>query len=39
MIEYAMSQHTVIQDAKLDDILESRDWTKELLTGRYDLSF
>ena len=39
MIEYAMSQHTVIQDAKLDDILESRDWTKELLTGRDDLSF
>ncbi len=35
MIEYAMSQHTVIQDAGLIDILETRDWTDRLLKDKY----
>ncbi len=35
MIEYAMSQHTVIKDASLTDILETRDWTDQLLTNKY----
>ncbi len=35
MIEYAMSQHKVIQDARLEDILASRDETDRLLTEKY----
>ena len=35
MIEYAMSQHKVIQEAKLEDILASRDETDRILTEKY----
>ncbi|MCR5214613.1 MAG: 1-deoxy-D-xylulose-5-phosphate reductoisomerase [Eubacterium sp.] len=35
MIEYAMSQHKVIKDASLSDILETRDWTDQLLREKY----
>ena len=35
MIEYAMSQHTVVPDADLATILAARDETDRLLTERY----
>ena len=35
MIEYAMSQHTVIPDTDLKGILETRDWTDRILTEKY----
>ncbi len=35
MIEYAMSQHKVIQDASLEDILSARDETDRMLTEKY----
>ena len=38
MIEYAMSEHKVVADAKLSEILEARDCTIELLKGRYNLA-
>jgi 1-deoxy-D-xylulose-5-phosphate reductoisomerase len=38
MIEYAMSEHKVVDDAKLSEILEARDWTVELLKNRYNIS-
>ena len=35
MIAYAMSKHTVIADAGLRDIIETRDWTDEILREKY----
>ena len=35
MIAYAMSKHTVIADAGLRDIIETRDWTDEILRDKY----
>ena len=35
MIEYAMSRHEVIQDADLQGILETRDWTDRILREKY----
>ncbi len=35
MIEYAMSEHKVIPDAGLKDILETRDWTDRMLKEKY----
>lgn len=37
MIEYAMSQHTVIPDVDLKGILETRDATDALLRGKYNV--
>ncbi len=37
MIEYAMSQHTVIPDVDLKGILETRDATDTLLRGKYNV--
>ena len=33
-----MSEHKVVDDAKLREILEARDWTVELLKNRYNIS-
>ena len=35
MIEYAMSRHEVIQNADLQGILETRDWTDRILREKY----
>ncbi len=35
MIEYAMSEHRVVEDAALSEILAARDWTDELLRRKY----
>ena len=35
MIDYAMSMHKVIEDVDLKGILETRDWTDELLRKKY----
>ena len=34
MIEYAMSQHTVIEDPDLEQILEAEAWTYRILDER-----
>ena len=35
MIEYAMSRHTLIMDADLGSILDTRDWTDRILKEKY----